>query len=129
MQTEQGLTTGSISGMMDYMLFALFIGSGLYLIYSAIVMRRAARLKDNKILLPADCAAKDCKDPRAYIAFIFPRAILLGAGLLLCGALLAGVSLSGSEQVWVSVLLMLLPLALMIWYVKQLRTAEKTFWR
>lgn len=118
----------SITGMTDYMLLVVYVGSGIYLLYTFFTLKRSQTLLENKILIPSGRTAKGCKDAPGFLTFILPRLLTLALGILVSGALLAVDSLLPVTGSWLTVLLMILPLILLVWYVRVLRHAEKTYW-
>lgn len=117
-----------MSSAMDYLLLALFFGSGLYFIWSALALRKNDVIADNKVLIPSGKEAKKCKQAEPFRRFMFPKAMVMGAVLLLSGAALMADALLPGTRVWLNVLLTVLPLLMLVWYTRQLHKAEKLFW-
>ena len=120
-------TLGATS-MMDILLIAMFIGSGVYLIYSYIIQRRTNTLLANKMICPGSCDVQKCLKPEEFIKFILPRALILGIALLIFGGLFILEHFYGSGDALINIVLMILPLAMFGWYVHEQRKAIKLFW-
>ena len=90
------------------------------------------------IVMPSACKAQSwrsissvpwCSDVLGFIDYIFPRLALLGAGMLILGALfLVNMLVIKIDAIWVNVLSIVLPLALFAWYIVVQRKAAKRFW-
>lgn len=118
-----------LTGMMDYLMMVLLFGLGLYMIYTIIKLKRECILFDSKILYPGGCNKDDCVDPDGFIDYISPRMLISGIALILCGALTAAVKwIPGFGNKVTSILELVLPLFVVVWYVFISKKAAKTYW-
>ncbi len=115
--------------MMDVLMEVLLFGCGVYALFSAIKLRKLCYLFPNTFIYPGDCKPDECSDVLGFIDYIFPRLALLGAGMLILGALfLVNMLVIKIDAIWVNVLSIVLPLALFAWYIVVQRKAAKRFW-
>lgn len=127
-ETTATAETMDMTSMMDVLLIVMFIGCGIYSIYSYMIQRKSRKLLANKIICPGNCEAKKCKEPEAFLTFILPKTLTLGIGLLVFGALFVLDHFFGGNNLLVTILLMVLPTALFFWYVAMQRKAAERFW-
>lgn len=69
-------------GFMDI----LIILSGAYLIYMAIQMKRTGEVTNNA-MIGKNVDVKKAKDPKGYIEYMYPRAIIVGILIVISGIL------------------------------------------
>lgn len=117
-----------IADSMDLMLIVLFLGVGLYALYSYFTIKKSGTLQDNKLLLPGGKEAATCKEVPDFLAFMLPRLLALGVGLLALSGAVILQGMYGGDSPLVTTALTLLPLILFIWYVLQQRKAAERYW-
>lgn len=125
MDTAKGM---DMTGMMDIMLVVMFIGCGLYGIYSYFMQRKETAVLANKMICPSNCEPKKCRQPKAFLQFILPRVLGFGIGLVVFGALFILDHMYGNNSPWLTLVLMVLPILLLVWYVREQHRAVKRFW-
>ena len=114
--------------MFDVLMIFMYIGCGIYCLYSYYMQKKADVLLDNKIFCPNNSDAKKCAKPEAYVTYMLPRILILGIGLIVFGGLIALEHYLGNSSTLVVFLLMSVPMALLIWYVVAQRKAVKLYW-
>lgn len=126
---QQGGTLDGMIDMLDSLMLIMLFGFGIYGLYSAIRLRKEQLLFPNKFLYPGNCDPAACLDPGEFIDFIIPRALILSVALILLGGLLALNSFVLHIDSWIIDLAMIvLPLAVIVWYCIVQRKAAKNFW-
>ena len=126
---QQGGALDGMIDMLDTLMLIMLFGFGIYGLYSAIRLRREQLLFPNKFLYPGNCDPAACLDPGEFIDYIIPRALILGVALILLGGLLALNSFVLHIDSWIIDLCMIvLPLAVIVWYCIVQRKAAKNFW-
>ncbi len=119
----------SLTDMMDLLMIVLLIGCGVYAMFSALKLRKLSYLFPNSFIYPGNCKPDDCTDAPGFIIYIFPRLMILGAGMLVFGILfLLATKVLGMVTLWVNIVSVVLPLALFGWYIVVQRRAAKRFW-
>lgn len=114
------------------------LGFGVYAIFTWFKLRDGL-LFDNSLLIPKERAISECKDPAGYIAYIRPRTLVAGILTFLSGALGLADSYLGLVRNWALqngtlgfavefLVLILIPLAFIIWYGVCLMKAQKKNW-
>ena len=127
--TQQGGALNGMVDMLDSLTLIMLFGFGIYGLYSAIRLRKEQLLFPNKFLYPGNCDPAACLDPGEFIDYITPRAMILGVALILLGGLLALNSFVLHIDSWIIDLCMIvMPLAVIIWYCVVQRKAAKNFW-
>lgn len=127
--TQQGGALNGMVDMLDSLMLIMLFGFGIYGLYSAIRLRKEQLLFPNKFLYPGNCDPAACLDPGEFIDYITPRAMILGVALILLGGLLALNSFVLHIDSWIIDLCMIvMPLAVIIWYCVVQRKAAKNFW-
>lgn len=127
--TQQGGTLDGMVDMLDSLMLIMLFGFGIYGLYSAIRLRKEQLLFANKFLYPGNCDPAACLDPGEFIDYITPRALILSVALILLGVLLALNSFVLHIDSWIIDLCMIvMPLAVIIWYCVVQRKAAKHFW-
>ena len=127
--TQQGGTLDGMVDMLDSLMLIMLFGFGIYGLYSAIRLRKEQLLFPNKFLYPGNCDPAACLDPGEFIDYITPRALSLSVALILLGVLLALNSFVLHIDSWIIDLCMIvMPLAVIIWYCVVQRKAAKHFW-
>lgn len=119
------------SDLLDYLLTAMLAGLGVYALYTAIRLYHQFTLFDNRILYPANCKPKDCRDPGAFILYIVPRLWILGGlCLILCVLTVLAVFVKVSFlQNWFGIyVLPFLGFVVLAWYVWVNARCAKKFW-
>ena len=117
--------------LLDMLLAAMLAFVGGYAVYTAIRLNLEFRLFENRMLYPANCKPKDCKDPGAVILFIVPRLWILGG---LCLALFAVsvlanfVKLSFLQNRFATYVLPFAGVAVLGWYISVNARCAKKFW-
>lgn len=129
-QTDADLSsTQSMTDMLDLLLIVMFIGAGIYCVYTFIRLRRECMLFDNKVLYPGDCKYTDCADPEGFMDYIQYRILILGAFLVLCGIFfLLNLYVLSVSAVWITILQFAVPIGGFAWYVVVQRRAAKRYW-
>ena len=106
-------------------------GAGIYAIYTAIRLQRDYELFENRILYPANCPRRDCKDVVGFIDFITPRLWVMGALCLILAVFMVLSKLAGliSLPEWADLyLLPLLGVGVFVWYISVNSRCAKKYW-
>lgn len=126
---QQGGALDGMVDMLDTLMLIMLFGFGIYGLYSAIRLRKEQLLFPNKFLYPGNCDPAACLDAGEFIDYITPRALILSVALILLGGLLALNSFVLHIDSWIIDLAMIvLPLAVIVWYCIVQRKAAKNFW-
>ena len=126
---QQGGALDGMIDMLDTLMLIMLFGFGIYGLYSAIRLRKEQLLFPNKFLYPGNCDPAACLDAGEFIDYITPRALILSVALILLGGLLALNSFVMHIDSWIIDLAMIvLPLAVIVWYCIVQRKAAKNFW-
>lgn len=114
---------------------ALTIAASLYCLYTWIRIKRHRKLFPNALLLPKDYKPSDCLDEAGYLHYMGPRTLILGVAVLLIGVLDVLETMQGiltrwlGDSLWgIFTVLVLLPMALFIWFAACLVRARKRYW-
>lgn len=127
--TSQAGLAGSAENMVDVMAAALYLGFGLYCLAVWLRLRQGKPLGNGRrILMPGGFRERKCRHPEAYKGYMRPRVLALGMGLVLFGAAFLADHYTGSGSTAVALALLVLPLALLVWYVLAMRKAAKQWW-
>ena len=127
--TAQADLAGSAENMVDVMAAALYLGFGLYCLAVWLRLRQGKPLGNGRrILMPGGFRERKCRHPEAYKGYMRPRVLALGMGLVLFGAAFLADHYTGSGSTAVALALLVLPLALLVWYVLAMRKAAKQWW-
>lgn len=127
--TAQAGLAGSAENMVDVMAAALYLGFGLYCLAVWLRLRQGKPLGNGRrILMPGGFRERKCRHPEAYKGYMRPRVLALGMGLVLFGAAFLADHYTGSGSTAVALVLLVLPLALLVWYVLAMRKAAKQWW-
>lgn len=127
--TAQAGLAGSAENMVDVMAAALYLGFGLYCLAVWLRLRQGKPLGNGRrILMPGGFRERKCRHPEAYKGYMRPRVLALGIGLVLFGAAFLADHYTGSGSTAVALALLVLPLALLVWYVLAMRKAAKQWW-
>ena len=127
--TAQAGLAGSAENMVDVMAAALYLGFGLYCLAVWLRLRQGKPLGNGRrILMPGGFRERKCRHPEAYKGYMRPRVLALGMGLVLFGAAFLADHYAGSGSTAVALALLVLPLALLVWYVLAMRKAAKQWW-
>ena len=127
--TAQAGLAGSAKNMVDVMAAALYLGFGLYCLAVWLRLRQGKPLGNGRrILMPGGFRERKCRHPEAYKGYMRPRVLALGMGLVLFGAAFLADHYTGSGSTAVALALLVLPLALLVWYVLAMRKAAKQWW-
>ena len=127
--TAQAGLAGSAENMVDVMAAALYLGFGLYCLAVWLRLRQGKPLGNGRrILMPGGFRERKCRHPEAYKGYMRPRVLALGIGLVLFGAAFLADHYTGSGSTTVALALLVLPLALLVWYVLAMRKAAKQWW-
>ena len=127
--TAQAGLAGSAENMVDVMAAALYLGFGLYCLAVWLRLRQGKPLGNGRrILMPGGFRERKCRHPEAYKGYMRPRVLALGMGLVLFGAAFLVDHYTGSGSTAVALALLVLPLALLVWYVLAMRKAAKQWW-
>ncbi len=128
-EAQQGGALDGMIDMLDTLMLIMLFGFGIYGLYSAIRLRKEQLLFPNKFLYPGNCDPAACLDAGEFIDYITPRALILSVALILLGGLLALNSFVLHIDSWIIDLAMIvLPLAVIVWYCIVQRKAAKNFW-
>lgn len=114
------------------------LGFGVYAFVTWFKLRDGL-LFDNSLLIPKERAISQCRDAAGYIAYIRPRTLIAGILTFLSGALGLADSYLGVIQNWAVangtlgllvelLVLILIPLAFIVWYGVCLAKAQKRHW-
>lgn len=131
--TEAAEQVDMMSGMLDtfdVIMLLMFVGIGIYGLYSSIRLRREQVLFPNKFLYPGGCAPEECLDPGEFIDFIVPRCIVLSIVLILMGGLFAlNTFVLKLDGFIVDLASLIVPVALLAWFgIFVQRKAAKLYW-
>lgn len=119
----------STTDMLDLLLIVMFIGAGIYCVYTFVRLRRECMLFDNKILYPGNCKYTDCTDPVGFMDYIQYRVLILGAFLVVCGVFfLLNLYVFSFTSIWVTIAQFAVPILGFAWYVVIQRRASKLYW-
>lgn len=118
------------------MLLVTLIGCGGYCVYTWISLRKVWMLKDNRIMLPGNCAAADCLDPDGFLDFMAPKMLLFGLVMIVLGLLyLPGILNESGYLAWPKLVFTILDIglpvvtiSLFVWFILVQRKAAKLFW-
>lgn len=112
----------SMFALIDIMIAAC----GLYVIYTAYLMKTKGELKES-FMLPKDITIKKCKDPKGYCTEMTPKMLAYGIVVTICGGL--GI-LEDMQRLPVSmyIVIMVVFIAATVWYVIQAKKAVKKYW-
>ena len=114
------------------------LGFGVYAIFTWFKLRDGL-LFDNSLLIPKERTIAECRDAAGYIAYIRPRTLVAGIFIFLSGVLGLADSYLGTMQNWAQangslglfvelLVLILIPLAFIVWYGVCLMKAQKKHW-
>ena len=114
------------------------LGFGVYATFTWFKLRDGL-LFDNSLLIPKERTIAECRDAAGYIAYIRPRTLVAGIFTFLSGALGLVDSYLGTIQNWAVangslglvvelLVLILIPLAFIVWYGVCLMKAQKKHW-
>lgn len=120
------MDSNSMFSLMD--LLILFMG--VYVLYLSMKMKRTGKLEEN-MLMSKNVKINKCRDVNGYIAFMYPRQMLMGSVVVLCGAvglIQDYTTLFGAHAYAVYMVVMVLILAGLAWYSLQSKKAQKEFW-
>lgn len=127
--TQQGNPLGGMVDMLDSLMLIMLFGFGVYGLYSAIRLRKEQLLFPNKFLYPGNCDPAACLDPGEFIDYITPRALILSVALILLGGLFAlNVFLLHIDSWIIDLGMIVMPVAVIIWYCVVQRKAAKNYW-
>lgn len=113
------------------------LGYGLYAVYTWFQLRGGA-LFPNPLLIPKDLRPDHCLDEAAYVAYIRPRTLILGVIAALSGGAGMADQSAGFLAAWAAalgvsdlmlrlILMVVLPLAVVIWYAVCLVRAQRKY--
>lgn len=127
---QAGGSLGSMSNLLSFMLLVMLFGMFGYCVYSALKLKKTYLLFPNKILYAGNCRPEDCLDPYAYVEFIWPKVLLLGLGMLLCGVfcLLCLLVPAMKSSFLCDILLMVIPVTMLVLYLVAQNRGAKRFW-
>ncbi len=115
--------------MMDLMLMALLLLSGIYGLYTVIRLRRTFLLFPNKFLYPGNCSPDDCLDEDGFIDYILPRLTLWSVTMFVLGVLYTlNVYVIQYGAFWFRCVMIVLPLVVLGWLMIIQKIAAKRFW-
>lgn len=105
----------------------IFVGAGIYVLYAWVMMKTKGEIITS-ILMSKDVELRKCKDLEGYKAYIAPRMLVFGIAAILYGA-------AGLVNTYVTPLpgavygaVMVLFLAVLIWYALATRKGVQKFW-
>lgn len=113
---------------MDMLFNFVTLCCGVYCLYLWFQLRRKGLNMPKCPMVPTGQTPADCIDPEAYVAYIRPRTLILGAVVLVTSVigLLAGNVLP--YTVWMQIVVIGLPLAVLVWYGFCFNKARKEYW-
>jgi len=117
------MNMNSMWSLMD----VLFVGAGLYMIFSWYVLKTKGEIKTD-LVLPKDVNLKKCKDIEAYKAFIAPKMIVMGICCLLYGILGLVNTYAYALPMPVYVGSMLVFFVVIVWFAMQTKNGYKRYW-
>lgn len=124
---EQG--GAGMTEMLDYFMLFLLLALAAYMFYTVWKLRRECMLFENKLLYPGNCSPEECLDPDGFQDFIAPRMLLCAVALVLCAALCAlTIWVPAVQNPVTELLTLLLPMAVLVWYILIGRRAARDFW-
>ncbi len=117
-----------MSGDILYLLIDLFVaGFGVYVIAQYIYMKTTHELRSNA-LFPRDLDVNRCKDKDGYIKYIGTRQLLYGIVAMICGIADIAKDTIDFYNAATSLIIMVIFLAVTIWYAFAIRKATRNFW-
>lgn len=122
----------------DVVVNIITLGCGIYALYTWFKLL-AGKLFDNSLVMPRERTAAQCLDEETYVAYIRPRTLILGIATVISGGTGVVDSYTGiirnwaQTQDWLGFLvefgaLILVPLAVIIWYGVCLVRAHRRYW-
>ncbi len=110
-----------MSGFVD----VLFLGSGIYLIYTACIAKRNGTITAN-VMLDKSASEKNIKDKPGYIEYMYKRILIVGALIVLAGMinLVNDYYISSIVLNWVGIIMIL---AAIILYVITYKNGQKQY--
>lgn len=105
----------------------LFVGIGLYMLYSCILMKTTGEIKTG-FLMNRDVDLRKCKDLEGYKAFIFPKLLALAAMTLLYGLMGMINTYVTPIPLAVSLVAMAAFMAILVWFSLQSKKGIQMFW-
>ena len=116
------------SATLDVWLFIIMSGCAIYCLYIWFTEHKNTKLPDNKLMYQPNCERRKCKDPAGYMKYIMPKVLILGILLVLIDVVIFVDSVLELNFAPLTIALMVLPIAVLVWYVMVLRKGAKRFW-
>ena len=118
---------------MDTNSFDLFfniitLGCGVYCLYVWFQLRRQGLNMPKCPLVPTDQTPSECLDPEAYVAYMLPKTLVLGIVVLLTSVLGLMTGTVLPYTMWLQLVVILLPLAVLVWFCICFTKARKEYW-
>lgn len=122
-------SAGGFDGMMNSVLMALLLLSGIYGLYTVIRLHRTLLLFPNKFLYPGNCKPEDCLDEDGFIDYILPRLTIWSIVMLVLGIFFTlNVYVIKYNAFWFQCVLFAVPIVVLIWLMLIQRVAAKRYW-
>ncbi|MDO4484169.1 MAG: hypothetical protein Q4C54_06995 [Clostridia bacterium] len=119
------MDTQAIESMVDQMMTVIFLLCGIYCVVLFFLKGNENIMKKSKFLYPTGCAPEKCRSLPEYLNQLMPKVLLLGIGLVVFGA--AGLVFRSGTLA--ALLLLILPLALLFWFVAAQKKLAAQYWK
>ena len=104
------------------------IAIGFYSLYTCIYMKKNNAIFDNKLLMSDKNPVDQCKDPKGYIKYTFPRLLIFSILCIAMGGLSFYGDHAGIFPFWAQQAITFGLLALLVWLWLILRKTIQLFW-
>lgn len=106
----------------------LYLACGAYCLYTWVRLRFGGGLYNSPLLIPQGLTVSDCLDPEGYVRYISPCVLILGLVVFLAAAadLFSTAFLPLPD--WVSIVTIVLPFGVLIWYAVWFHRAQSRYW-
>lgn len=101
---------------------------GIYCLYHFFQLQAKGLDYPKCFLVPADQKPSDCLDAAAYVAYIKPRTFILGLVVLLTSTLGLVMGRLFEIQVWMQLVVIVVPLVVLVWFCVCFMKARKEYW-
>lgn len=124
-----GMDMTSMANTLDMLLSAMLLIAPFYCFFTFFRVRKECMLIPNKILYPGNCPPDACLNDGAFMDYMLPRVLILGILLLICGiAYTLLVLVMKINTTLIGIASMVVPVAILAWYVVCQRKAAKLYW-
>lgn len=110
----------------------LVICMGLYVIWAAWQLKKEGKIS-KQVMRSPNKEAKDIRDPEGFQKYVFPRCMFTGVLVTVVGVFglvseYAPAFADNAVGSWIETVLIIAVIAVLIWYVHVIHTAEKRFY-